>query len=342
MNIRSRSGKASSSRGNLRTKFQTTWARYSARRPALGSMFFATVMLVTGCVPMREPEVASSTESRVRTGRPTLTLDQLRNASYTGIYDASVTLTNGKYEGPPFQSGGASRPRVVFVDRLVARGDLDGDAIDEAVVLLAESSGASGTRNYLAVVAVRDGRPVNIATQLLGDRVQLRSLRIEDGRLVVDTVTHGPTEALCCPTQKVRRTFMLDGNQLSEVRREEMGMISVADLQGVTWVLEEIHFDDPVNLEPAITFRIDKGQIVGSAGCNSYFAAYSSDGPGQLKVSAPGATRKACAAAIMEQETRYLKALQAVTSYSFLAGRLALTYRQDGSLRTLLLAPRMP
>jgi hypothetical protein len=44
----------------------------------------------------------------------------------------------------------------------------------------------------------------------------------------------------------------------------------------------------------------------------------------------------------MEQETRYLKALQDVTSYGFFAGRLALTYRQDGSLRTLLLAPRMP
>jgi len=298
--------------------------------------------LIIGCAPMSEPKLTSSTELHEKISRQELTLDQLRNASYQGIYDAPVTLTDGKYEGPPFQSGGASRPQVVLVDKLVARGDLDGDTIDEAVVLLAESSGGSGTRNYLAVVAARGGTPVNIATQLLGDRVQLRSLKIEDGRLIVDTVAHGPTEALCCPTQKVRRIFTLGGNQLSEARREEMGTISVTDLQGVTWVLEEINFDEPAKLEPPITFRIDKVQIVGSAGCNSYFAAYSSAGSGQLKVSAPGATRKACAPSIMEQETRYLKALQDVTSYSFLAGRLALTYRQDGSLRTLLLAPRMP
>ena len=336
VNGRSRSDNAASS--------SVTWTRCctkALRLAAMGSLLGATT-LVVGCAPMSEPKVTSSTELYETTNRQGLTLDQLRNASYQGIYDAPVKLTDGKYEGPPFQTGGASRSRVILVDELVARGDLDGDGRDEAVVLLAENSGASGTRNYLAVVAGRNGKPVNVATQLLGDRVQLRALRMENGRLVADTVAHGPAEALCCPTQKVRRTFMLDRNQLTETRREEMGTISVSDLQGVTWVLEEISFGEPVKTEPAITFRIDKAQIIGSAGCNSYFAAYSSDGPGQLKVSPPGATRKACAPAIMEQETLYLNALQAVTSYSFFAANLALTYLHDGALRTLLLAPRVP
>jgi heat shock protein HslJ len=271
-----------------------------------------------------------------------LTLDQLRNASYQGIYDTPVRLIDGKYEGPPFQPGGTSRPEVILVDKLVARGDLDGDGSDEAVVLLNENSAGSGRQDYLAVVAARDGKPINVATQLLGDRVQLRSMKIEDGRLIVDAVAHGPAEPLCCPTQKVRRIFTLAGSRLSEIRREELGTIAVTDLQGVTWVLEQINFGEPVKPEAAITLRIDKDQITGSAGCNSYFTAYSSDGPGQLTVGPTGATRKACAPGIMEQETRYLNALQAVTSYGFLAGDLALTYRYNGSFGTLLLAPRLP
>ena len=147
---------------------------------------------------------------------------------------------------------------------------------------------------------------------------------------------------MCCPTQKLRFVFKLAGERLLEIRRQPRGTISVADLEGVTWMLEEISFGEPVKPEPSVTLRIEKGQIVGSAGCNSYFAAYSSEGPEEIKIGPAGATRKACAPEIMEQETRYLNALQAVTSYSFLAGDLALTYRQDDSLRTLILAPRTP
>jgi hypothetical protein len=34
-----------------------------------------------------------------------------------------------------------------------------------------------------------------------------------------------------------------------------------------------------------------------------------------------------------------LKALEEVTSYGFIAGRLALTYRREGTFATLLFAP---
>jgi heat shock protein HslJ len=305
-------------------------------------LLLAAALLVLGCAPTREVKGSSFTERHEKTAGEELSLERLRGATYRGIYDKPVTLTNGKYEGPPFQPEGAARPRVSLVDKLVARGDLDGDGVDEAVVLLAENSGASGTRNYVAVVAAREGRPVNVATNLIGDRTQLRAMRIEDKRLILDTVAHGPADSMCCPTEKVRRLFMLDGDRLLEIKREETGPISVVDLEGVTWVLEEIGFGDPVAAEPAITLRIDRNQMLGSAGCNNYFAAYTSDGPGQLKVGAAGATRKACAPALMDQEARYFDALGRVTAYGFLAGNLALTYQRDGSLRALIFAPRVP
>ncbi|MCB0173146.1 MAG: LysM peptidoglycan-binding domain-containing protein, partial [Anaerolineae bacterium] len=75
-----------------------------------------------------------------------LTIDQLANATYTGIYDdQEVTLTDGQYEGEPFVEGGASRPTVNFNPNDVAFGDLNGDGVEDAAVLLSENSGGSGT-----------------------------------------------------------------------------------------------------------------------------------------------------------------------------------------------------
>lgn len=297
------------------------------------------ILLALGCAPLDAPKSSSSTKSQSQTSAPGFTLDQLRNATYRGIYDRAVTLTDGQYDGALLQPGGAARPRLIFAGSLVARGDLDRDGGAEAVVLLAESSGGSGTFNYLAVVAAQDGKPVNVATELLGDRVQLRSMTIIDGQIIVDLVAHGPGDAMCCPTLKGRRKLALNGDRLVEVKREEMGPISVADLAGVTWILAEISFGEPVAAAPAITLRIDKNQIVGAAGCNNYFAPYTSEGPGKIKVAASGATRKACSAPIIDLEARYLKALEDVTSYSFLAGRLALRYRREGAFATLLFTP---
>ena len=299
-----------------------------------------TILLVPGCGSILAPNAIQSAKSQSATDVPPLTLDHLRNTTYRGIYDRAVTLTDGQYEGAPFQPGGAARPRLVLAGNLVARGDLDGDGGEEAVVLLAENSGASGTFDYLAVVAARGGNPVNLATERLGNRIQLRSMTIVGGQLIVDLVAHGSADAMCCPTLKVRRTLVLSGDRLIQVREEDLGAIAVADLAGVTWILAEINFAEPVPAQPAITLRIDQNQIAGSAGCNNYFAPYSSAGPGKIKVAASGSTRKACSAPIMDLEARYLKALEEVSAYSFLAGRLALTYQRDGNFATLLFESR--
>jgi hypothetical protein len=58
-------------------------------------------------------------------------------------------------------------------------GNLDGDGTEEAAVVLAVSTGASGTFDYLAV-AKRTAKGVSsVAVARLGDRVQIRSARIE-------------------------------------------------------------------------------------------------------------------------------------------------------------------
>jgi len=143
-----------------------------------------------------------------------LSLDALRNATYQGIYDQPVTLTGGKYEGKPFQEGGASRPTVVFADPFTAFGDLNGDGIEDAAVILVENSGGSGSFLYLAAMINQDGKPVNVATTLLGDRVQPESMSIQGGEIVFQGATHAPDDPMCCPSLKTTMKYRLDKGTL--------------------------------------------------------------------------------------------------------------------------------
>lgn len=153
--------------------------------------------------------------------------EELNNATYSGIDDSRVTLVNGEWRGEPYIEGGAARPSAGLAKSFSLRGDVDGDGIDEAVVLLWTSTGGSGTFDYIAVLG-RDsnGDVVNIGTAALGDRVKVRSAEIVDGQLIFDVIQAGPNDAMCCPGQKVRRTFALKNSGLKEISSEDMGRVS--------------------------------------------------------------------------------------------------------------------
>ena len=114
------------------------------------------------------------------------TLKELKNASYSGIegLKGPVKLVDGRWKGRPYKKGSASRPVVSFVGDFRMTGDLDGDGTDEAVVLLNYAPGGTGQLLHLAVVARKKGKIENVATTLIGDRVQIRDVRIEKKRLL--------------------------------------------------------------------------------------------------------------------------------------------------------------
>lgn len=143
-----------------------------------------------------------------------ISVEALGNATYLGILDEAVALVDGRYEGEPFVAGGASRPTITLLPETVTYGDLDGDGQADAAVVLVSDLGGSGTYHYLAVVKSRDGKPANVATALLGDRVQVRSLAIEDGRLLTNLLAHAADDPACCPTLETLRAFRLEGETL--------------------------------------------------------------------------------------------------------------------------------
>jgi heat shock protein HslJ len=260
-------------------------------------------------------------------------LEELASATFTGIFDEAVTLVEGRWEGEPFVEGSASRPSAGLVDRFALIGDLDGDGREETTVLLWESSGGSGTRLYLAAMGRRHDDLEDLGTALVGDRVQVRSARIVDGRVELDVVQAGPGDAMCCPSQLATRGWTLAAGELVEGEATITGTLSLDNLGGPEWVLSELGWGETVSDTPEITIYFDDDKVTGSGGCNRYFAAVAGDTPGELVFSGMGTTRMACPEPAMDLERHYLKTLAGASSYSFLGGRLVLGCEaDDGSI----------
>ena len=255
--------------------------------------------------------------------------DELDNATYSGVFDEPVTLAGGRWEGSPFVEGGASRPSAGLVDDFVLTGDVDGDGREDAVVLLFENSGGSGTRTYVAAMGRAGGAIVNLGTALVGDRVQIKNGFIADGLITLDLVQAGPGEAACCPTQKTLAGWRVADGGLTAIESVVMGRLSLEDLHGPEWKLAAIGWDNPVLEEPGAVIRFDGDKVTGNGGCNGYFGTVTSETPGQLAFSAMGTTMMACADPVMELERRYLRTLSGGSSYSFVAGRLVIGCETD-------------
>lgn len=267
------------------------------------------------------------------------------NATYAGLLDVDgpIALVDGQWEGEPYAPDGVSRPRVVVAPGFRVIGDLDGDGRDEAVVVLAQSSGGSGTYNYLAALSRADDGVRNVATVALGDRVAIRSARIDGGTLRVSVLRAGEGDAMCCPGELADLAWTLGAEGFSPAESAGVtGRLSFEILGDSEWVLREWQFGEAAPEEPEVTLAYKEGQIVGSNGCNRYFGSVEAgEVPGDLAVGPMGVTQMACAEPASAVEARYMRQLESATKFGFQLGRLALTYRlDDGSVAAMLFEAR--
>jgi putative lipoprotein len=96
------------------------------------------------------------------------------------------------------------------------------------------------------------------------------------------------------------------------------------DLIGSTWVAEDIDGAGVIdNAQSTLVFGTD-GRVSGRAGCNQYGGSVTLSGA-SLIMDQVFATKMACAPeALMDQETRFLAALQATRSYRMDGSKLVL------------------
>ncbi|MCL7959058.1 MAG: LppP/LprE family lipoprotein [marine benthic group bacterium] len=143
---------------------------------------------------------------------PELSAASLRSAVYASqhVEEGEIRLVQGAYRDT------ARRVSVFFLPEY-AVGDIDSDGAPDAAVVLATTTGGSGTFLDLALVLNRDGQPVNAATRFLGDRVPVDRIRIVEGEVQVDLTMHGPADPMCCPSLEVTRRFRYESAEVVEI-----------------------------------------------------------------------------------------------------------------------------
>jgi heat shock protein HslJ len=89
---------------------------------------------------------------------------------------------------------------------------------------------------------------------------------------------------------------------------------SSSTLAGTAWLVEDIDGRGVVERGRAtMTFETAE-RVVGSTGCNRYFAPATLAGS-TLRFGSGGSTRMACPPAVMDQERRFLEALASIRAY---------------------------
>jgi heat shock protein HslJ len=268
---------------------------------------------------------------------PTPPLEQVKSATISGVFEQGVTLANGRYEGQPYEPGAASRPALLLWDSTFHTADLDGTPGSEAVAMLSASTGGSGEMVYLAAFGMRDGQLANLGTVQVGDRTRLQSLWLERGKVVMDVIEAGPEDAACCPTQVTRKSFGYDGGAFKQLTSDVRGVLALSMLAANEWTLVEMNGQPlPAGVEPPLV-HFEGNSVRGFAGCNRFSAPVKEVKPGELDVGAAVATKKACPPERMALEAEFLKQLDAVNRYGYLAGQLALTWQDGDASGTLLL-----
>ncbi len=141
--------------------------------------------------------------------------DALLNAAYPNEQAAGgvVQLTHGVFHQTQPEGGS-----IYFqLSHLRIFSDLNGDALEDALVILMVDSGGPDTAYYLNAVLNQGGDPHSAASLRLGEQIFLRSLSAADGiiELVVDGV--GEEDYSCCPTDSVKYTYRLAGEQFQQL-----------------------------------------------------------------------------------------------------------------------------
>jgi hypothetical protein len=169
---------------------------------------FITILalILAACAqPTATPPVATTEPPQPTPTQPAepVTGEALMNGSYP-IRDGGVTvqLAGGKYEA----GQGADYVQVTLLPD-IAYGDLNLDGVPDAAVILAENYGGSGTfLSLVPVLAGIDGAKAESSVHL-GDRVQIKSVVAENGKVRISLLVQAPNDPMCCPTLPQTRTY---------------------------------------------------------------------------------------------------------------------------------------
>jgi hypothetical protein len=147
----------------------------------------------------------------------------LENMTYRSgfIRTGVVRLTDGSYQEPI--RGNAGMLMVTLSPSFRLTGALN-EHQDGAAVILRTVPGSTQRGEFfdLAAVIKTDTAAQNIATASLGNHVKVRSLLLENNRVVIEMLVHAPRDPASRPSLPIRRTYALQHDKLVLLKTDHL------------------------------------------------------------------------------------------------------------------------
>ncbi|MEZ8094146.1 META domain-containing protein [Photobacterium swingsii] len=222
---------------------------------------------------------------------------------------------------------------LTFAGHLAAYGNVMNNKQTQAAVITDFQTGGSGRFSYLSLFDERlnsygYGEASNVATALIGDRIQVIDLYVEPPFIVVKSIQAGKQDPMCCGGNLVTQFWQYqNGKLVQDDSKQQRSRISLDVLAGKTWhLMEKGPLPASKTAPTGSTLKFEAGQFVGSTGCNRYSSkVQSSEGKTDIKLSPIATTRKACRSdESRRKEQHFLTALARAERYGFYAGQLHL------------------
>jgi heat shock protein HslJ len=146
------------------------------------------------------------------------TRTELASTTYLSNYvkEGNIKLDGGVFHASTAE--GAASGITVMLSNYAAFGDLNGDGVEDAVVILATNPGY-GASFDLAVVEKQGDDLVNTNIASLGDQLVLLSLGIKNRQIEVMMIVVGPGDTACCPNTMVTRHYVYENGALVLVEK---------------------------------------------------------------------------------------------------------------------------
>lgn len=279
----------------------------------------------------------SSSDKELRYGTPNVENSSPKDATYL-IEGDSYTLVDGRavVEAAP----NSASKNVVTMFGEPQFGDMNRDGDDDALVILALTSGGSGTFYYAAIAANVNGEYKGTDAILLGDRIAPQTHYVKNERGMVNYSVRNPGESFeVQPSIEQSLHLQLDKENLRliqvEVNFEGEAAPNVMTLEMKTWTWIKTQYNNDTEVTPleadvfTLTFNTD-GKFSATTDCNSINGSYEVDGS-KISFGNIASTRMYCEGS---QESVFIKLLQEeVSSFLFTSkGKLVLDLKFDSGI----------
>ena len=201
---------------------------------------------------------------------PALITRHVKNMYYTSELSSFgyILLVNGEYR-EQYEIDSATELVIVLPEEYISIGDLDGDEINDAAVIIVADPGGSGTFYYLHAVINGYHFFYDAAADILGDRVKIESLNIAEGKIYLDMVSHKQDDPMCCPTDEVSIVYKYQNNQLFRLVRQTGTVEEISD----TYI--NIIMEDGALLQMMLEgYDLPEGMDAGSRVYVEYYSDY--------------------------------------------------------------------